>query len=216
MGKEINGFKYIHYSELNPLDKSFYFTKVYSFLRMLVLEYPFFHQWYNKLFLLNNDLNNGREIIICQYNGEIAGVAILKRDSEECKICTLRVAKKYQRNGIGKKLVEFSMEWLENDKPFITVHKTKQKDFAQLFTYYNFKLEQKTWGYYSIFSTELAYNGILPKKSILLNKIEMVDIKKIILELMEFDCFDFNEVLNRCIEIWWQREKRLRYKLISE
>lgn len=216
MRKMVNGFDYIYYSKLNPLDKNIYFIKVYVFLKTLVFEYPFFGEWYKKLFLLDNNLNEGREIIICQYKNEISGVAILKRNSEECKICTLRVAKRYQNNGIGKKLVEFSIEWLENDKPLITLHRSKQKEFASLLKYFNFKLEQETWGYYNIFSTEIAYNGCLPQKRILFNKIEVFDMEKIILELMEFGCLNIKEVLNRCIEIWWQREEVLRNKLISE
>ena len=35
------------------------------------------------------------------------------------KICTLRVLKKYRNNGIGHKLIELSMEYLNTEKPMI-------------------------------------------------------------------------------------------------
>lgn len=167
---------YLKYSEFSPFEKQIYFQLIYKFLRRLNIEYPGFNNWYNKLFNENRILNTGREIIVCEKNNKIAGVVILKASGEEKKICTLRVTKEFQRQGIGKKLMELSFEWLEEDKPLLTMHSNKQREFIQLLKYYDFKLEQKSWHYYSIFSTELVYNGVLPEKKMIFNKFELMDI----------------------------------------
>lgn len=94
----------------------------------------------------------------------------MKRTFAEKKICTLRVEQKYQKMSIGKQLIGLSLEWLNTEKPLITVHKSKQYEFDKLFQYYNFQLMDEKQGYYSLFSTELSYNGELPEKSIFYNQ----------------------------------------------
>lgn len=157
--------RYVRYSSFSALEKSLYFYQVYSFLRRLNIEYPGFSKWYKGLFSENKELEQGREIIICEMGYYIAGVAILKSAEAEKKICTLRVAAPFQRQGVGRKLVEISFGWLQDDKPLITMHKSKQREFSALLDYYGFVLEQSQWNYYNIFSTELAYNGVLPEKN---------------------------------------------------
>lgn len=155
---------YIRYSSFSTPEKSLYFYQIHGFLKRLSIEYPGFSKWYKGLFLENKELKRGREIIICEVNYHIAGVAILKLAEGEKKICTLRVTAPYQRQGIGRELMEMCFEWLQDDRPLITMHKSKQHEFAVLLDYYGFLLEQVQRNYYKIFSTELSYNGILPEK----------------------------------------------------
>ncbi len=168
--------QYRIYSTFSDFNKTLYYREIYNFLKRLNIEYPGFSKWYHGLFLENRELRNDREIIICEKEYRIAGVAILKSTEEEKKICTLRVASPFQRQGIGKKLMEMSFEWLQEDKPLMTMHKSKQHQFTALLEYYGFALEQAQWNYYNIFSTELSYNGILTKKKIFFSKIEIKDI----------------------------------------
>ena len=172
MKKERNGFFYYKYSELSLLEKELYYTHIYYFLRHLVFEYPFFIEWYKNLFMSNFCLKSEREILICEKDFSIAGIAILKNNYKEQKICTLRINPRYRKCGIGKVMIAKSLDWLETDKPLITVHKHKSKEFSSLFKYYDFKLEQKNWSYYNLFSTELVYNGCLPGYNIILNKLQ--------------------------------------------
>lgn len=102
------------------------------------------------------------------------GLAILKKTKLEKKICTLRVNRNFRGVGIGKKLIEFSLDWLECEKPLITLRKSKQPQFGKLFDYYGFELAQKNVDYYRMLSSELAFNGVLPKKSIELGNFEQI------------------------------------------
>ena len=105
MKKMSNCLQYVHFSDLSPSEQNLYRIKLYSFLRRLVLEYHNFNKWYQKLFTDDGTLNADREIILCQIKDEIAGIIILKRQTDERKICTLRVAKKFQNQGIASRLV---------------------------------------------------------------------------------------------------------------
>lgn len=167
----IDKFEYINYTELNPIEKPLYDIQISSFLSILSLEYPHFKKWYKSLFDENQNLKNDRQIIICLFKFRIAGLSILKKNNNENKICTFRVDKKFRNLGIGRQLMELSLNWLEDEKPLITLHQNKQNQFNKLFEHYNFKLEQRNKNYYHIFNTELAYNGILPKKDKLLIRI---------------------------------------------
>ena len=80
--------------------------------KKLVYEYNNFEEWFSQLFISDILLKNDREIIICECDYQLAGVAILKNDDIEKKICTLRVAKRFQKQGIGQHLMELSFEWL--------------------------------------------------------------------------------------------------------
>ena len=148
-----------------------------------------------------------REIIICEYNKEIVGISILKNTDNERKICTLRVSKNFRHLGIGRELLKSSIDWLEDEKPLITVHRTRQKEFNSLFNYFNFKLEQKKWSYYSLFNTELVYNGELPGKNIILNKLEIVDLESFIKKQIAINGYliNINEVIDKCIDYWYTR-----------
>lgn len=62
----------------------------------------------------------------------------------------------------------------------ITIHKRQEEQFSRLLDYFDFKLEQKKLGYYSLFSTELVYNGELKGRNIVLNKLEKVSLEETI------------------------------------
>lgn len=203
-----NKNKYFKYSELSFIEKPIYYELIYQFVKRLSWEYPDFLQWYEKLFTNNKDISPEREIIVCESNFTIVGLAILKSDEQEKKICTLRVDKKFQRQGIGTNLVRMSLEWLEEDYPIITMHKSKQNQFASLLNYYGFKLEQTQPHYYSIFSTECVYNGILPEKQTFFNKLERLDMEKLCYQFVKEGKINFDEFIDRCINIWYERELR--------
>ena len=163
--------KEIYFSQLSIIEMPIYQQLVFQFLKKLKFEYPSFTKWYSNLFS-NGVLNTNREIIICEAFNVIVAVAILKYD--EKKICTFRVSESFQKNGIGKHLMEKCFEVLETDKPLITVHNKRRYQYNNLFQYYGFTLEQTNHFYYW-YNTELAYNGVLPEKNILINKVILID-----------------------------------------
>ena len=215
MLKYKNNNYYFQYSELTFEKKQAYYNEIKNFVRKIAWEYCDFWTWYDKLFSSDVELNQTREIIICQSHFQIAGIAILKKDSEEQKICTLRVAKEFQHQGIGKELMEQSIEWLENEKPLITVHKSKSSEFQSLFDRYGFVLEEKQRNYYHLFSTEFVYNGILPEKKFVLNQMEIFDLENTIKNFLVSGQKDFNLFLDNCIQQWWKREQ-IRNRIINE
>lgn len=201
---------FFKFSELSFLEKHIYYKTVFKFLRRLAWEYPNFTQWYDNLFIKDAELRPEREIIICESDLAIVGVAILKSNEVEKKICTLRVDKKYQRQGIGKQLMGLSLEWLESDYPVLTMHKVKQYEFDPLLKYFGFKLEQKQYHYYNIFSTELVYNGVLPEKDIFFSKLELLDMQDIYRKFIESGKYNFEQFLEECISKWYLRESKRR------
>lgn len=207
--------KYSMYSTFSVFEKTLYQNQIYYFLRRLNIEYPGFSKWYKELFLENKELQDGREIIICEKEYHIAGVAILKSTEKEKKICTLRVAGSFQRQGIGKKLMEMSFEWLQDDKPLITMHKSKQHEFAALLEYYGFVLEQTQWNYYNVFSTELSYNGILPEKKIFFNKIEIMNIDIWYKNFIVSGNNNLKEFIEECILKWYECEQKRRVEMLN-
>lgn len=168
---------YIKYSELSSEERVFYYDLICRYVGKFSWEYPGFFQWYSSLFLDNYQLMNDREIIVCEKDFSIVGLAILKSNAVEKKICTLRVDNRFRGQGIGKKLMGLSLEWLQYDTPIITMHKTKQHQFSKLLDFYGFKLEQKQPHYYRLFNIEYVYNGILPDKKIVLNQLKVANLQ---------------------------------------
>ena len=191
---------YVKYSELSSDEKIIYYELVYLFVRRLSLEYPGFLQWYENLFINGRELRCDREIIVCEKDFSIAGLAILKSDDIEKKICTLRVAKEFQRQGIGKKLFEMSMEWLEDDHPVITMHKLKKYQFAPLLDFYGFKLEETKPHYYNFFSTEYVYNGVLPDEKMVFNKLVIADMRDICKQFIRRGGFE--NLVEEYLNVW--------------
>ena len=205
--KIIDNKLYFQYSELPPEQMSLYYTQIRKFVKKLVFEYTDFRKWFLELFQNGAVLKEGREILLCECDYQLAGIAILKNDGNEKKICTLRVAKTFQRNGIGQNLMELSFEWLNEDKPLITIHDSKRQEFKKLFEHYDFQLEEERKGYYRLFSTELVYNGVLPEKQFLLNRIEVIDLQKEIKRYILSGEKDFNMFIERWLFRQWINSK---------
>lgn len=210
-----NSFYYYKYSMLSFPERICYYELIYKFISRLIWEYPNFRHWYENLFDEDKVIKVDREILICEKDFQIVGVAILKSNQEEKKICTLRVAREFQRQGIGRRLMELGFEWLQTDKPMITMHKSKQHEFASLMDYYGFELEQQQQNYYHIFSTEYVYNGLLPEKAYSFNKIELLNIYKLYQKFIESKKYDFNAFLDECVNMFYRQEQNRRLKMIK-
>lgn len=145
----------------------------------------------------------------------MAGVAILKSAKNEKKICTLRVAGPFQRQGIGRTLMELSFDWLQDDKPLITMHKSKQHEFAPLLDYYGFVLEQTQRNYYHVFNTELSYNGVLPPKKLFFNKLELLDIDMWYKDFISSGKYDLTDFVEECINKWLIQEQKRQLEMLG-
>lgn len=130
-------------------------------------DYPNILEWYNQKVLPGLETGEREIILACKiykfYKNnkipiEILGYVILKKTPSEKKICTFRVEEKYQRLGIGKRLMEASFEFLETRKPMITITEDNVKFFEPLLKRYKFKLVEKIKDLYVKGKTEYIYN----------------------------------------------------------
>lgn len=101
---------YFKLSELTKLEQQMYYNCIYLFLMEANIQHPEFSAWYSGLFTDDLRLKPEYEIVICEKEYEIAGVTILKSTKEEAKICTVYVAGQYRHNGLGRRLMELSIE----------------------------------------------------------------------------------------------------------
>lgn len=129
--------------------------------------YPNILEWYKNKVLPGLETGEREIILACKiykfYKDdevpiEVLGYVILKKTPTEKKICTFRVEEKYQRLGIGKRLMEASFEFLETRKPMITISEDNVKSFESLLKKYNFKLVEKIENLYVKGKTEYIYN----------------------------------------------------------
>ena len=195
--------RYFLYSSLNSELKPIYFKQIFNYLRTLVFEYYGFERWYQGLFCSDYRMQEGRDIIICEEDWMIAGISIIKNLNDEKKICTLRVAKEYQHQGIGHHLVEMSFKELQTEKPMITLHKRKLNQFEHLLQYYDFELEQTQKNYYKIFSTELVFNGSLPRKQSIIDRLLIFDMEKAIYQYLYGEkSMNYNEYMQEYLKKW--------------
>lgn len=204
MEKVIDNKRYFLYSSLSRELRFWYYSEIYKFVQKLVFEYRGFEEWYNGLFSSDYELEVDRDIIICEDNLTLAGIAIIKNGCEEKKICTLRVAKPFQHQGIGHHLVELCFRQLDTDKPMITLHKSKYYQFEKLLKYYDFQLEQTQKNYYKFLSTELVFNGLLPQKEFSTNRIKMIDMESLYKRFILDGKSDFEEYIDAWIRYWYK------------
>lgn len=126
--------------------------------------YPGIFDWFSQIFIPG--LKNGsRDILVYTVNNDSAGVALLKNQIEEKKICTFFVKNQYRNNGIGKSLFGKCLKILGTNKPMITVPGERLYQFSNIFKYYDLKLEQVVENYYRNLSTEYVFNGNLATKT---------------------------------------------------
>ena len=97
------------------------------------------------------------------YNN-VAGVAFLKKDDTESKICTFLVVEGYRGKHVASKMLECAFKYLGTTKPLITIADYKIPMFEPIIKKYNWELTQTmSEGYYNNSSRELVYNGKLPE-----------------------------------------------------
>ena len=135
-------------------------SKICEDLKILNNDYPGILEWYtSKVKPEIEKGNKSREIILAFADKELAGIAILKKDNYEKKICTIRIREIYRKKGIGRRLFEEAFEWLETRLPLITISETNQRDFLKIISDYEFKETDVIIGKYVKNKKEYIYNG---------------------------------------------------------
>lgn len=126
-------------------------------------DYPKHFEWYWAK-EIPRVFNGTGEVIICTVGNKVAGVAFLKKDDTESKICTFFVVESYRGKHIATKMLEQAYKYLGTTKPLITIADYKLPMFENIIKKYRWELTQTMEkGYYNNTSCELVYNGKLPE-----------------------------------------------------
>jgi hypothetical protein len=91
----------------------------------------------------------------------VAGIAIVKEDLAERKLCSLRVDPEFIGSGIGVKLFDECFEILSTTKPLLSVSEESLSSFDRVFKYFKFELAGRYQDLYRSRSTEFSFNGAL-------------------------------------------------------
>lgn len=130
-----------------------------AFLLPLSEDYPGIDSWY--LTKVVPGLRTGsRHLLRIERSGELVGIGIGKIEADERKICTVRVAPHYANKGIGVRIFDGLLKWLDDDQPHLTVSNHKLPLFERIFDYYGFRMSSRLEGRYVPIACELGYNEL--------------------------------------------------------
>ena len=86
-------------------------------------------------------------------------LGIAKDEVDEKKICTLRVSNLYAGRGLGYRLMDEMLHWLDVDQPHVTVGAHKWPLFERMFDHYQFQMTDQCVGLYRPSRVEFGFNG---------------------------------------------------------
>ncbi|MGV2111673.1 GNAT family N-acetyltransferase [Agrobacterium salinitolerans] len=137
--------------------------EVLQFIGSLSEDYPDIQSWYvNKVI---PGLRIGTRFLLPVHREEkLVAVGIAKNDGFERKICTVRVAPHHAGRGLGPRVFDGLLKWLNDDQPGLTVSATKLPAFERIFDWYGFKLTGVENGLYVPGKQEIGYNDAIFKK----------------------------------------------------
>lgn len=123
-------------------------------------EYPEYKSWFLTT-QVPGIYDGTRNIIIAHIKDKIVGFVSLKKTSAEKKICTFYVEKTFRRNKIGAILAEKAIEYLETEKPLITIPSSKLNEFTKIGEKYNWRISDIKENLYRLNDPEIIVNGEL-------------------------------------------------------
>lgn len=130
-------------------------------------DYPDYKNWF-----LNTHVpglyDGTRNIIVAHIKDKIVGFVSLKKTAEEKKICTFYVEKSFRQNKIGTILVEKAIEYLEEEKPLITIPLSKLHEFVRIGEKLGWEITDIKENLYRIGTPEVIVNDSPPEHSTLL------------------------------------------------
>ncbi|MGU3398266.1 GNAT family N-acetyltransferase [Brucellaceae bacterium D45D] len=130
------------------------------FIGNLSEDYPDIQSWY--VHKVVPGLRSGTRCLLPFHrDGELVGVGIAKNEGAERKICTVRVAPHHVGRGLGLRIFDGLLKWLDDDRPGLTVSATKLPVFERIFDWYGFKLTGTEDGLYVPGRQEIGYNDAI-------------------------------------------------------
>lgn len=134
-------------------------------------DYPDYKDWYQNV-QIPGIYDGTRNIIIAHIKDRIVGFVSLKKSPTEKKICTFYVEKSFRRNQIGSLLAQKAVEYLEEEKPLITIPMDKLGEFTKIATRYDWEISDIKDNLYRTTTPEVIVNGEIkqPNSPIVLEK----------------------------------------------
>lgn len=155
-------FNIVYASSLVQTDK-IKFSKLvsdsYAVTDWITKDYPkhFEHFWTK---YIPGIFSGEREIVGIYDVCKLVGLVILKKDEKEAKISTLFINERYRSRGLASKLIKKSFNFLNTDKPLISIAEYKVDMFFSIIKKYNWKLAQVLDSeYYNGKHKEFVYSG---------------------------------------------------------
>lgn len=176
-----------------------YINKILNKILILSIQvkddYPDYRQWFQTV-QIPGIYDETRNIIVAHINDKIVGFVSLKKTDEK-KICTFYVEKNYRKNKIGALLAEKAINYLEEEKPLITIPMDKLHEFIKIASKYNWEVTEIKENLYRTTTPEVIVNGsisttqtILQDNEKTLKKVyriyKMITLKKKILYIISF------------------------------
>jgi GNAT superfamily N-acetyltransferase len=128
-----------------------------GFLLPLSIDYPGIESWFVGKVIPG--LKTGERLLLpVERDGKMIALGIAKKEASERKICTVRVAPAYVGRGLGVRVFDGLMKWLDDDRPHLTVNAAKLPAFERIFNYYGFNVTSEQEGRYRPHSVEVGFN----------------------------------------------------------
>lgn len=132
-------------------------NKILIFSMQVKDDYPDYRQWFQTV-QIPGIYDGTRNIIVAHINDKIVGFVSLKKTDEK-KICTFYVEKNYRKNKIGALLAEKAINYLEEEKPLITIPMDKLHEFIKIASKYNWEITEIKENLYRTTTPEVIVNG---------------------------------------------------------
>ena len=119
-------------------------SRIYQTLYVPANYYPHFNDWFNKVVY-----DESRKIFLATDADRIVGVSIIKDSLAESKLSTFFIANDYQNNGIGSKLMKYTLQnFVINKVPLVTMPESILYNFKHLIEKFKFYHIGTTHGQY--------------------------------------------------------------------
>lgn len=142
-------------SDLSRTNFSQAVDQIYKITDYNTGQYPDYYKWFYGKSIPRIFTKNG-EIIFYLDAFTIVGLTVLKRDTDEKKICTLMINPEYRKQGYAKELLEDTYNFLGTTKPVITIPEFRMSEFDRIIEEYGWVKSGETGIYYS---NEIVFNG---------------------------------------------------------
>jgi hypothetical protein len=142
---------------IRPLELLPHEAEALTFLLPLSDDYPNVERWYRSKVVPGLRVGY-RRLLRIERDSQLVGLGIAKNELDERKICTVRVAPLHMGRGIGLRIFDGLLRWLDVDQPHLTVSAGKLPVFERIFDYYGFTVTSVREGVYVPGACELGYN----------------------------------------------------------